>query len=215
MAVAAPQRSIFHITHVDNLASIIGDSALCSDGERIRLNKQNTNIGMTDNKKRRLRIPVPPHVGTMLGQYVPFNFCARSVMLFVIHKGNHVALSYRGGQDPIVHLEADLDAAITMARSSGRRWAFSDINASDALATFFYEQDKLDQLDWAAINAHNFQDGRVRSCKQAEFLVFEAFPWSLVHTVGVHTAATKAKVEGVLQGVRHRPQVLIKKDWYF
>lgn len=48
------------------------------------------------------------HPGLYVGQCVPFYFCPRSVMLYVIYCANHDELSYRGGQGPILHLEADL-----------------------------------------------------------------------------------------------------------
>jgi hypothetical protein len=43
-------------------------------------------------------------------------------MLFVIHRANHPELAYRGGQEPIVHLEADLYEVIRWADADGRRW---------------------------------------------------------------------------------------------
>jgi hypothetical protein len=46
------------------------------------------------------------HPGTCVGEYVPFYFCPRSVMLYVINKGNHLDLQFRDGQSGIVHLEA-------------------------------------------------------------------------------------------------------------
>jgi hypothetical protein len=69
------------------------------------------------------------HPGTKVGEYVPFYFCPRSIMLFLLHKGNHVDLTYRGGQRPIVHLEADLRTVVEWADSIERRWAFGNRNA--------------------------------------------------------------------------------------
>jgi len=47
-----------------------------------------------------------------VGDYVPFYFCPRSIMLFIIHQANHPELDYRGGQVPIVHLQADLHTSV-------------------------------------------------------------------------------------------------------
>jgi len=47
------------------------------------------------------------HPGTKVGQYVPFYFCPRSIMLYILHRGNHPDLDYREGQGPILHLQAD------------------------------------------------------------------------------------------------------------
>ena len=71
---------------------------------------------MSGIKRRRLEdLEVYCHPGTKVGDYVPFYFCPRSVMLFVIHRANHPELTYREGQGPIVHLEADLPSVIQRA----------------------------------------------------------------------------------------------------
>lgn len=93
-------------------------------------------IGMSNIKRRRLALPVRCHPGDRVGDYVPFYFCPRSVMLFVIYCANARELTYRGGQGPIVHLEADLRAVIAWAEEAGRRWAFTLSNAGANYAEF-------------------------------------------------------------------------------
>lgn len=96
---------IYHITHVDNLASILSHDGLLSDAEMIARGGPQVAVGMSTIKQRRLRLPVKCHAGDYVGDYVPFYFCPRSIMLYLLHMGNHPELSYRGGQGPIVHLE--------------------------------------------------------------------------------------------------------------
>ena len=55
------------------------------------------------------------HPSLCVGDCVPFYFCPRSVMLYVISMRNHAELSYQGGQEPIVHLEADLYDVVAWA----------------------------------------------------------------------------------------------------
>lgn len=104
---AHPDRpKIYHIVHVDNLASIVADGYLWSDA--IMSERQGTTVvGMNDIKARRLSLPVSCHEDLCVGDCVPFYFCPRSVMLYVIWCQNHPSLTYRGGQGPIVHLEAE------------------------------------------------------------------------------------------------------------
>ena len=77
---------IYHITHVGNLPSIVTHDCLWSDAQRIAQQIGNVNIGHVHIKQRRLQRPVPVAAGGVLGEYVPFNFCNRSVMLFPIHR---------------------------------------------------------------------------------------------------------------------------------
>ena len=99
---------ICHITHVDNLASIVSDGCLWCDAI-IAERRGNTSIGMSKIKERRLNeLTLSSHPALHVGDCVPFYFCPRSVMLFIFYRGNHPEMDYRGGQEPIVHLVADM-----------------------------------------------------------------------------------------------------------
>ncbi len=69
---------------------------------------------------------------------------------------NHPELVYRGGQDPIVHLEADLRDTVAWADQNRLRWAFTLSNAGS-----FYFEDRCDlaqlnEIDWDAVEARNW-----------------------------------------------------------
>jgi hypothetical protein len=60
---------VYHITHIDNLASIAASGALVSDAKRIADKLSCSLVGMSAIKKRRLHeIEVACHPGTMVGQ---------------------------------------------------------------------------------------------------------------------------------------------------
>ncbi len=87
-------------------------------------------IGMSEIKRRRLEeIEVTCYPGTKVGEYVPFYFCPRSVMLYLIYRGNHPNLDYREGQETIVHLEANFYKVVEWANKNSVRWVFSLSNA--------------------------------------------------------------------------------------
>jgi len=128
---------IYHITHVDNLAPIVANGNLVCDRVILARGGPAQTIGMSGIKRRRIEeLDVDRHPGTKVGDYVSFYFCPRSIMLFVIHCANHPELAYRGGQEPIVHLEADPYEVIRWADADGRRWAFSLSNAGARYAEF-------------------------------------------------------------------------------
>lgn len=205
---------IYHIVHVDNIASIVADGCLWSDlvmGQR----QDGTVIGMGSIKQRRLGLPVNCHNGTSVAEYVPFYFCSRSIMLFVIHCGNHPELAYRGGQQPIVHFEADLYQVVQWAEANGRRWAFSLSNAGAAYTQFRAKLDELDQVNWDAVAATDFRPADIKEAKQAEFLVHQSFPWSLVELIGVYSQGIAQRVLTATRGAAHRPRVEIIRKWYY
>jgi hypothetical protein len=216
MSLAPPKRpSVFHITHVKNLASIINAGGLHSDATMIRAGGPNAAIGMSSIKARRLAIDVPCHPGSKVGEYVPFYFCPRSIMLYVIHRQNHPDLTYKDGQGPIVHLEADLHEVVTWANAQGRAWAFSPSNAGAYYTNFRSNLADLGEIDWMAVAATDFRDATVKEGKQAEFLVRDEFPWKLVRRIGAYSQSIKAAVQTAIAAAGHRPPVEIIPGRYY
>src|SRR5690606_13296418 len=196
------QPKIYHIVHVDNLASICGDGCLWSDSVMVQ-RQGGTVIGMGSIKQRRLALPVSCHPQTFVGEYVPFYFCPRSIMLFVIHCANHPELAYMGVQQPIIHLQADLSQVVQWAEASGRRWAFSLSNAGAVYTQFRCELAQLDEINWDAVAAREFRPADVKEAKQAEFLVQQSFPWHLVERIGVHSQGIAQRVYAAMNGASH------------
>jgi hypothetical protein len=207
---------IYHLTHIDNLKGMVDAGRLYSDAERVARGISCALVGMSSIKERRLtELEVKCHPGTLVGQYVPFYFCARSVMLYLLHKGNHPELTYRDGQRPIIHLQADVAAVIQWADAHDVPWAFTDRNAGAYLAEFHNASADLAQLDWKAIGATDFRGAQVKEAKQAEFLVFGEFPWALVEEIGVIDRQVAREVQNVLGGAAHAPPVIVKPQWYY
>ena len=187
-----------------------------SDAKRIELGLACEIVGMSEIKRRRLeQLEVKCHPGTKVGQYVPFYFCPRSVMLYILHRGNHPELSYHGGQRPMLHLQADLRATVGWAAQNGHKWAFSDANAGAFYADFFNRLDELSEINWNAVAATDFREAAIKDGKQAEFLVFESFPWELVERIGVVDRIRENEVRKKLEGVAHQPIVAVEAGWYY
>lgn len=207
---------IFHITHVDNIGPIVQSEEILSDARMLAARSGCTVIGMSQIKRRRLEeIEVACHPGTKVGHYVPFYFCPRSIMLYILHMANHPDLTYRGGQRPIVHLQADLRSAVEWADQNGQRWAFSDRNAGTYVAGYFNSLDDLDEVDWTAVASADFRSMAVKEGKQAEFLMHDSFPWELIERIGVVDARIKAQAESAIASADHEPLVTVEAGWYY
>lgn len=214
MAVPA-QPKIYHITHVDNLPAIIAQGGLRSDALMHAAGGPTQTIGMASIKGRRLSLPVRCHPGDVVGQYVPFYFCSRSVMLYLLHKGNHPEVDYKGGQAPIIHLEADLGQAVAWAQANGRRWAFTLSNAGAYYAQFRDDLGALGEIRWDAVAATQWSAPDIREGKQAEFLVRDVFPWGLFTRLGVQNMPMKLQVDAILNTAPHKPKVDLVPAWYY
>lgn len=207
---------IFHIVHIDHLASIIKDNKLFSDAVMSRRpDEYGTKIGMGHIKERRLKKQISGDGHGVVGQYVPFYFCPRSVMLFIMFKRQHPDISYRGGQEPIIHLVSDVDSVIEWARSKSKKWAFTNTNAGAGYAEFFYRKEDMSVLKWDLIRLKDFRPQEVKDAKQSEFLVWESFDWELIKGIAVYNESTRKQVEKILEGSKHKPVVKVVEEWYY
>lgn len=179
-----------------------------------------TTIGMGSIKERRLRKnELESHPGVFVGHCVPFYFCPRSVMLYLIYQANHPELTYRGGQEPIVHLEFDLRDVVFWAQANRRRWAFTLSNAGSSYFEERCDLTQLGDLNWTAISAQKWSGQGVSAAlkegKQAEFLVEDRVPWQLVRQIGVHNRVCAQRVADSLRGAAHSPPIRILPNWYY
>ncbi|TQE99650.1 MAG: DUF4433 domain-containing protein [Spiribacter salinus] len=207
------QPKLYHIVHVDRLPSIVADGLLWCDAEIVRRQSPGTSIGMGKIKQRRLQKALNSFPDLHVGDCVPFYFCPRSVMLYMFWRSNHPEIPYKGGQEPIVHLVADLGNVVNWATDNHKRWVFTDSNAGSFYFNDYADTAQLGQIDWAAVGARQWS-GR-REQKQAEFLVEHCFPWHLVERIGVHSRAVYQQAVNALPAGGHRPVVDIKPDWYY
>jgi len=209
-----PQPKIYHIAHVDRLPFIVADGFLWCDAEVVRRAPAGTTIGMSSIKHRRLHeLRLDSHPDLHVGDCVPFYFCPRSVMLYLIYQGNHQELAYRGGQGPILHFEADLRAAVAWANAQPARWAFTNSNAGSRYFEDYDDLAQLGKIDWNAVQAARWT--QCKEGKQAEFLLEHRFPWHLVERIGVHSANVYRQVVNALPAQGHRPTVEVLPNWYY
>ena len=210
---------IYHIVHVDRLPSIIAENGLWCDAEILRRPRDGTDIGMNRIKKRRLKSRLNSHPDLSVGDCVPFYFCPRSVMLYVIHQANQPGLSYYGGQRPIVHLEADLRGTIAWAQERKLRWAFTLSNAGASYSEDRCDLTRLDEINWDAVQAEKWSGDEIpasiKEGKQAEFLIERRFPWKLVSRIGVGSQPVYSQAIEALESAGHKPLVEIKPEWYY
>jgi hypothetical protein len=213
--VTVPQKpTIFHIVHLDRLASIVADGSLWCDREVLEREPGGTMIGMSSIKQRRLtELRLSSHPQLHVGDCVPFYFCPRSVMLYLIYQGNHEELAYRGGQVPILHLEADLIQVVEWAQQNTRRWAFTLSNAGSRFFEDRCDLQRLGDIDWAAVHAADWR--HCKEGKQAEFLLEHSMPWHLVRRIGVINATVAQQVANIIREAEHRPTIEIQRGWYY
>lgn len=206
---------IYHITHIDNLPSIIDAGGLWSDSEVADGRVEARGIAHQHIKDRRAQriVPIPP--GGTLCDYVPFYFAPRSPMLYSIHHG--FVEGYHGGQDNILHLVAQVEDVVQM----GLPFVFSDGHAEMAISTIYNDLTHLDEIDWDLMESiwwndtQEYPDRKRR--RQAEFLVRQFFPWQLITKIGVRLVRIQTEVQAIIEqrSQVHYPIVEQELGWYY
>lgn len=203
---------IYHITHIDNLSSILKAKGLFANSQ-LQPN-QYTDIAHGGIQDRRGRVQVPCAAGGTLHDYVPFYFAPRSPMLYAINRGN--VEGYRDGQNPILHLVIDVNSLV----ECGLSFVFTDGHAVMAYSAFCDDSSLLDYvIDWDLMKSNywfdteDYPDRKRR--RQAEFLVHEFCPWDFVIKIGVINSNIQNKVRNLLQQYDCRTPVNVYRNWYY
>lgn len=204
---------IYHIVHMDRLPSILADGGLLCDAEVEKTRRPGTCIGLSNIKRRRLdELTLTSYPDLHVGDCVPFYFCPRSIMLYLIHK-NNPELTYQGGQEAIIHLVADLYEAVDWARKNNQRWAFTTSNAGSRYFDDYADLRQLDKINWDSVAATSWSV--CKEAKQAEFLLERYFPWTLVRRIGVHSKRIERQVASALKNSAHMPMLKVLPEWYY
>lgn len=207
MTIDSRTIKLFHITDISNLPAILNADGLLSD---VALAKSARSvIGYEHIKQRRMtQYRVPCCSNRFVGEFVPFYYCFRSPMLYLINQGK--TGKPLGYQHNIVHLQTSI-GRVTKDCST---WAISDGNAGAGYTSFYNELSALDQLDWGIIHSNNWSGDR-KNMKQAEFLAADFLPWESIETVGCFNSQAVSRVAESISNSTHKPQLLSKPDWYY
>lgn len=204
---------LYHITHIRNLAGIVKNGCLLAQ-DLVQTEKIGfTNIAHRTLQHRRATTSVPCGPGATLHHYVPFYFAPRSPMLYTINQGN--VEGYNEGQRPVLHLVTSINNVL----EAGLEFVFTDGHGIMAFTDFYDDLKDLDQIDWELMKARYWADSEEdsdrRRRRQAEFLIHEKFPFLCIEEIGVMNRSVQKEVEFILRVADFRPNITVKKEWYY
>ena len=158
-------------------------------------------------------VPLTPY--GCLHDYVPFYFAPRSPMLYAIHRNN--VDGYTGGQKLIIHLVSSVQKVI----KNECAYVFTDGHGIMFFTEFFNRIEDLSKIDWNIMVAKYWgdtnEDGDRKRRRMAEFLVHRSFNWPMIIGIGVINEQIAQKVSDIIDGhtIKYKPQIKVKKDWYY
>jgi hypothetical protein len=205
---------IYHITPISNLSTLLQCGELRSKNRLQNSAIAYSSIAYEHIQERRSTVAVPCGQRGTLHDYIPFYFAARSPMLYAIHKGQ--VDGYQGKQSDILHLVTTAEAIAEASLG----FVFSDGHAVMRYTSFFDDLAALQTtIDWDIMQAKYWhdtdEDGDRKRRRQAEFLVYESLPWSLIRGVGVINQAIADEVRRILDQFGHTTAVKVRRSYYY
>lgn len=206
---------IYRILHIENLNTVIKQQGVYAPnfvpiGDFPYRSIQNRNLG---NSRRSDQIPVIPN-GT-IHDYAQFYLGPRSPMLFQLHTG--WVEGYNETQQSIIYLVARVQDIV----DANLPYVFTDGHAHAKFTQFYNKTRDLKKLDWTMIYAKDWNDtidapDRQRK-KQAEFMIHQFCPWSLIRKIGVYNDMIRQKVEYILDKFppEDKRSVVVMREWYY
>lgn len=200
---------LYRITHIDNLPDLLARGCDCSPNVAKAQGITKRSISHKDIMDKRENAVVRVAPGGFVADYVPFYFGPKSPMLYAIKEGK--VEGYQGQREIIYLVTAAED--VETARIP---FAFTDGHAIMNYVGHYNRLADLPKVKWDIIRAtywNNFEDGRCR--RQAEFLVRERFPLTLVREIGVMDESVRNQVAALLEPSSLQPLLQVRREWYF
>lgn len=199
---------IYRITHVNNIDHIIKHGITHRNSINQNLNYitiGDTSLIGTRNKK------IIPN-GSAIGDFIPFYFCFRSPMLFVIQRGyNNVQIQRPSN---IIYCVSSLQEII----NSEIDFLYTDGHATDSFTTF-YKPNQIDnieqQLDFDAIRSKFWKDENdldLKRRKEAELLLLSDLPVDRILGYIVYSDYTKKVL--MSKGIEDQ-SIAVRPNYYF
>lgn len=203
---------LYRITHIDNLDFIFKSKIICCPNSK---DSDSNFIGIGDSSliqsRKSREIPVVPNGD--FSDYIAFYFGARSPMLYNIQKGyNNVK---KRDPEDIVYLITNFKTV----KESNSDFVFTDGHGYHHLSQFFNQEIDLKEVDWKTVKLVKWNDteedpDRKRK-KQAEFLIHNKLPISMIRAIVVYNESAKSIVSAQLAANSIECTVVVKPNYYY
>lgn len=207
---------IHHMTHIDNLASVLKSGYLYSRN-KVQALKVLTHYGSGKCVKDARSLKPSAIDGHTLGDFVLFFFAPRSAMLRSIRR---CPGGYAASEDDMIYLVADFKKVREWAESKGVRWEVSGRNCLSSTPGIsvdndFAGKDVSPSLPHPAIDTLYPQNANEDSEHMAEFHLLDGLPIELLREIVVKTPEIKNRVKNELMTYQLDLAVEVDRKWYF
>jgi len=212
MIINKSRQFCYRIMHRENLGHVLKHGLVCKHHKNA--DSGFISIGNIEIIDVRSSTSVKIQDFGNIGDYVPFYFTTRSIMLYNIVTGYQTPKVPQRAKNEIIAIRCRID---TLAGQ--RNWFFTDGQANDDATTHFSDLQDLNKVDWDCILQGDFSKSVADYDKprryQAEFLVFNQVPVECIEAICVYDDATEAWVQTKLDKAGLKIPILVNKHYFF
>ncbi|WP_276977267.1 DUF4433 domain-containing protein [Flavobacterium filum] len=204
----------YRITHINNLPLLLKNGIV--NKNHCNASDDYIEIGNPEIIDVRSTSPVKIKNYGMIGDYVPFYFTPKSIMLYNIISGYWHPLVPRRNRNEIIVIRCLINDLATLPR-----WFFTDgqANIKDGTVMHYNDLNELDAIDWQSIQNSNFSksDGDFDRPRryQAEFLVQHEVPIDCIESLNVYNQQAADTALGILNEKNINLAVNIQPQYFF
>lgn len=210
--INSKKKYCYRITHIENLECILENGLVTKHHSLAR--DRYINIGNPEIIDVRSSSPVKIEGYGYIGDYVPFYFTPRSIMLYNIITGYwHPKVPKRNRNEILVIrclIEKLADPSL---------FFFTDGQGNDSLTNHYNDLTYLDEIDWESIQHGNFSktDDDIDRARryQAEFLVRNEVPVSSFESLNVYNRHAAKYAEDILKKKNINLVVNVQPKYFF
>ncbi len=203
----------YRIYHIDNLKHILNNGLCTKHHPNARADF--VSIGNTEIIDTRNNTVVKIKNYGKIGEYVPFYFTPRSLMLLNIVTGHRAPLVPKRNKDELVVVRCLIDDLCKL-----NKFFFTDGQANIISMTEHYNDIALlDTIDWGIIQNSDFKKDADDTDKQrryqAEFLVYSHVPVTAIESIVVYNEKAEKLVKTELAKTDKIIPIHIIKNYFF
>lgn len=206
------RRYCYRITHINNLHLLLQNGIV--NKHHPNASKDYIEIGNPEIIDVRSISAVKIDDYGMIGDYVPFYFTPKSIMLYNIITGYWHPLVPRRNRNEILVIRCLIEELARLPK-----WFFTDGQGNDMASNHYNDIADLDNIDWQCIQNSNFSksDGDFDRPRryQAEFLVQHEVPIDCVESLNVYNQQAADVLANILNENNINLAVNIQPLYFF
>lgn len=187
MFINKDKKYCYRIYHLENLTNIL-EVGLCNKNHPLA-SRHFIEIGNPSIISTRTATPVRIKGYGNIGDYIPFYFTPRSIMLYNIVTGYWEPIVPKIAKKDLIIIQCEINVL-----TKANRFFFTNGQANDALTKHYSDLSQLNEVDWKIIQQSEFNKSAADFDKarryQAEFLVYYHVPVTAIESILVYNEGT-------------------------